>query len=762
MKLKSIFFLLLISLAGLIDIQASFSKTMRYKQRDSTVWPILDLSDHLSNSKEGKEMFALLSQERIQDIVIINDIDEDHWRGNSNIFIKNNSPFMVTMTLELMSALFENQIIICTKSIFKNFKYLANIWNDLIFLELVEFKKKYNNSLLNISDQELQDLQKISKRLTEISFEVDQYFKLKQKPINSLEVQDLLKSLPVNENCFWYLFISSKVDDILNQKNYYSVYEANDDYLLFLPQKIQEPINNYSSVFSKIYLGLDLSSLHLISNLETDNVIFDYQIDHEFDLGYKLNQALKKIFVNKQEFKKNEYYFSKYLLPRFNIFITGHGSSEDYFLGMNKNNIQPLLLLLNNHFWVKTLILSSCYPGGKRFQEIFGHSLKSISNFSEKLNYTVMIFGSFFTTTYSFWGFAEWFNYNDILSKDYFKKIFNYVSLNKNEYLGALEFVRNETYNKLVNYGSIKFPNTGWIMASDYGKEVLNITETKVLSSLNQGLLSVQDSKKIVLLNYSNIPLTLKLEKEVDYLNLEDSCKLLPVNYLYINYFIKKLDFSLVDSENNSYLEPHFIAKILSKIFTLLDLDLEEAKGILIDELVVKEGKEEKRFYNILINLFLKTISFTTEGLSSLNKEEKYLYQYQVLSQKYSIDLLDDINYQYYLLFYNYFKNNLGTYNDISDKLNFIQKLENLPKSLDVAPEVVQRSYKRKEIEDKIKETILKKKLNPKALPFSPKSNSLKNKTHLNSPKRKVHNPYAKGKPEEVKVDKKENIVPNL
>ena len=33
--------------------------------------------------------------------------------------------------------------------------------------------------------------------------------------------------------------------------------------------------------------------------------------------------------------------------------------------------------------------------------------------------------------------------------------------------------------NKILNYVSIKFPNTGWIVANDYEKDVFNITKIK-------------------------------------------------------------------------------------------------------------------------------------------------------------------------------------------------------------------------------------------------------------------------------------------
>lgn len=685
---------------------------------------VAELTADLFEREEDYQAFVSdLSKERMENIVLLNDIYENYWQKNVNIFTKNNEQRVAAnaVTDELFGALLENQTIICTKSLLKNFIYFANIWMDLMSLSMQTFKQKHNQVLVNMNDEELIKIQKIARSIMYFSLEIDEQFKKNE----NIDVKNITKVALendfINPNSLYDIFFSYKAYAILTTKKMHKIYDIGPDYILFIPKSKVEKFKNLPNLFMKIYLGLDLSKFRYIPNISQDAPLNEYRLNSNLSLADALSGVVKNIFVSKQKFKKHKY-FSEFLLPRFNIMMIGHGTEEDQFLGMNQNRIFPLLLQLNNSLWMKSLIIMSCHPGGHRFREIFRRDLDFLTKMSENLNYTIMIVGSFFSTVEGISRTSFWGNHNQDLNLEFYRKIFEYLSLENNEYQEVLEFIRDVTNNPIKNYGSIKFPNTEWIMANDYSKDVLNITGIKAFSSMTSNVMHIPDSKKIILLSTPRILLELCLDSEIDFFKLSRGPKILPMYYLSRDYFINTLRVKVKEDSLLYDLRDDDIGLILAQLFHVPELNIHEEKYILINEVAVTYKNQEKKFFKVIIDLLEQKIFCTT-----VFNQMPFFYCYNTKDKS-----LHHINNEY-LRAFDFLQNRLLANIDKDKTFAFIQRLENLPTTLEALPKVAQESrrmYKQAQqqglnvqarpfISESMKQS--KKGLNPKAKKFTPR-----------------------------------------
>jgi hypothetical protein len=393
------------------------------------------------------------------------------------------------------------------------------------------------------------------------------------------ELSATLAIIPELESFLFKIFFINQVYQDIFSKEIYFVFNVNEDYILLIHQKkINELLKDLSvediknlqpsrvESFYSVYLGIYLKNKDRISDITNDLKIKNYIVDLNVDLGPSLQDALRRIFVNKYEFSKKE--SSSFFLPKFNIFMNGHGSKEDIFVGITDQYFEKILVDFNNRVWVKNLLVSSCYPGGKRFLK----EEKAL----RKLNYPVIFEGSLATFVY-FTGFdVNWLEFFKNFDRNFFTNIFKVLSDVSVDYQRLFKELETtvKSVSDITNYISIKFPNTEWITASDYSKEVLNLTNTKMFV-LGDKTVHIPREKNIILLNTDVILGTLFFDFPI---NLNDESinpraysfdqsadnstdkkvnfKILPIYYKNNNYFISKMKFKIVESLDSFYSSP--------------------------------------------------------------------------------------------------------------------------------------------------------------------------------------------------------------
>lgn len=573
----------------------------------------------------SEDSFARLFQERIEDLVIFNEIEERAWDFDIPLFETKKHKEGLIFTpfgFSLMSSLDNLQTVFCTKFLFKNYIFLSQIWPDLLHLDVLSFRGKYKDRVDNLSDQELN---LIIKAAQEIDLICSDHQSSKSEADKKITISNLLSQLPVDPYSLYYSFLFSKGYQKFKEENKYHIYEINEYFLLFFPKEklnramlaFSQNKNKYKdeffmfrnfNQFCEIYFGLNIPLSNPFTYLESN---FSVTIPHAQDdfIGDYLIDGLQKLFVNNYLWKirRQKELLPAYLLPRFNIVLGGHGHLEEYLMELTPVQIKTVLSFLNHHVWTKTLLLESCYMGGVNFKNIFGHSYQMLNQFTENLNYTILFEGTLYNVTAFFSMYEDWINYNKNINFSLYSTFFDALSLDQTDYLKIIEKLHNSLApeNRISNYVSIKFPNTGWIMVNDYQKEVFNITNSKVAASYTAGKIQVPDDKNLILMNTNIIPIEILVNKKMDMQNEMSFCEFLPVHYMNQNYYIKKLVAKNI--ENIVFKDPEIsFAKILSYFFKFYMVDIEEPINIIIDQVVFGQYP----IYNVLIEWDTKKIYF--------------------------------------------------------------------------------------------------------------------------------------------------------
>jgi hypothetical protein len=588
--------------------------------------PAAKAKDNATNS------FNSLLQERIENLVIFNDVEERAWEYDIPLFEtkghKEESIFDV-FGFSLMSSFANLQTVVCTKFLFKSYIFLSQIWPDLLHLNIKSFQAKYENRVNNLSDKEL-------KSIMEAAQQIDLICSDNLNNNKNIKISNLLSNLPVKEDSLYNCFLFYKGYQSFKQENKYHIYEINDFFLLFFPK---EKLSNASLIFNKnknsrqvsifknfnqfceIYFGLNIPLATPFMYSENNfSVVLPKGAKDNF-IGEYLIGGLQKLFVNNYLWKirREKESLPPYLLPKFNIVLGGHGYLEEFLMELTPQQIKKVLSFFNTHVWTKTLMLESCYIGGVNFKNIFGHSHEMLNQFTENLNYTILFEGSFYTATSFFTIHNNWNNYIKNINNSFYSTIFEALSLGEADYLKIIEKLNSLllSEDQISNYISIKFPNTGWIMANDYQKNVFNITKVRVVTTYPDTSIYIPDSKNIVLMNTNIIPLSIHIN--MTHRPEKNQCKFLPVFYTDQNYAIDLL--RVTDIVVNPANRDQSIANILYDLFNI-KIKLSEPINIFIKKAVI----ERYQIKNILIKLQTKEIFFESlknPGMLVKGQEEK-------------------------------------------------------------------------------------------------------------------------------------------
>jgi hypothetical protein len=702
-------------------------------------------------------IFKRLAEKRNAHLVIFNDISEIF-----RDFFKQNP-----VARYFILALSDRETVLCSKAILKNIHLKFMIWKSLLSSDARDLRVQYPVFFETVSDDDLVKLLLAAKKIDKLMPELRSNEINPQLEEEFRNISDEFKKL--NE-CLFYIFFMYEAYNNIVGDNSYDYLEVNQDYILCIPKEkkaelykdipvsyISAFIEEQSVNFLNIYLGLDLNRFRKIGNIDIDLKISKYQVSADLDLGKSLQEAIKKIFVSKNSFSRSEKF--PYLLPKFNIFLMGHGSKQEFFLGIEDRYLKPILFDLKNNVWMNNLLIFSCYPAA-RFQNLTNTMEADRVKIFSPLDYTVIFVGSSEVSVYGKNIFIN-INYQNNFKLNIFKNIFKILD---NEGVNYEELFKEiseklEPDLQVANYLSILFPYADWVTTTDFSKNVLNLTKVKTLVLLD-GELDVSPEKNLILLNANNIFGTLNFTVPVDFKNKKIPMKILPVNYRKKQYFISKMKFrtiqSLDSSNQNDDLamntsfssqnsdgfgifqdeesSENYCGKLLSELFSFRTMSIEAPVFILIDQLVLEDSSNcRKEFYKVLIDIKDKNIFF-----NSLidNNIMRYFYDWskdESLLAGYDTET-----------FFDFLRTKIIDKSFLENQ-SFIEKLKNISEEINDIPEEIKRSKSLYQIEKRLEELKkepfnFKKALNPDAKEFKPKVKAEPKALK----KRRVNNPYAK------------------
>ncbi len=730
---------------------------------ESLVWDTPEAEIEQKKEEDLKKdffniIFKRLEDERNAHLVIFNDKSEIF----KDFFNQN------VVARYFILALSDRETILCSKAILKNIQFKFLIWKDLLSLDLKNIRVKYSKFFENVKDDELLKLVSSAKKIDVLMLQLNsnqRNLQLEQEVINiSNELQKL------NEFLF-YIFFMYKAYQYIVMDDSYNYLDVNQDYLLCIPNEKKEelfkdiPVSYLSAFireqpvdFLSIYLGLHVNRFREIRNVDLDSNISHYQVNPYLDLGQSLQDAIRRIFVYKNSFSISESF--PYLLPKFNVFLIGHGAEQEFFLGIEDRYIKPILFDLNNNVWMKNLLILSCYPAG-RFKNLTNTMEADRVKIFSPLDYSVIFIGSLDSVVYSRKFLKDWLIYQDNFRLNIFKNTFKILDNESVNYEELLKEFSEDLVNDLrvANYVSILFPHTDWVTATDFSKNVLNLTKVKSLVLLD-GELDIPQEKNIILLNTNSVFGTLNFNVPIDIEDQKIPIKILPVNYKKNQYFIskmkfhsiKKLDcfnqdialrmggsFSSQNSEGFGIFEGdedsnNYCGKLLAEIFSFKGISIKTPIFIFIDQLVIEDSSNcKKEFYKVLVDIKDKKIFFNFLMNETLVRES---YDWS------KNELLIDVENSE--IFFDYLRTHFidGL---LSEHKIFIQKIKDIPTEITDIPDKIKSSHSLYQIQKRLEELkkdpfSFAKGLNPKAKEFIPKA-KVEPKTLK---KRRVHNPYAK------------------
>ncbi len=667
-------------LVSCLYIQNIISSSMPLSERKAHIFKKSEeaLAQHVIKKEE--QLYQSYAQKYQRDIVILNDSFETYRRFK---FLKKNAVFNIpAITDQLKNAIHAKQMILCTKSLLRNFYFLNTIWDNFLRTSPINLQRHYEG-LRNFSLLEIENIKNIITVLNTIvrTAEINSDYH------NFLEkIHEELAKSDINSTLLYYLFMLSKENPELQKiETQYDFYEVNEGYVLLFPHGTQP---------------IDISSIRKVGFNELSRVL---DVDLHESIDILLVDALKKVIKNsvsgsttlshndQSPANLNQTFF------RWNIFIIGHGIAGRTIIGTSYNNFIAILKYFNKNYITNTLTIMSCYSGGNLLRNFFGHEIISnINPLVQTMQYPILFFGSFFSEIRANLILQTWrndqqnFNQNNyqaffknIKEKDYFAALFAFVPLNES----------NQQDQIFTNYGAIKFTNVNWITVSDYHKHVFNITKISILKNYPSYVMHIPDSKNLILMNTNILPIEINIDMVRD--KGVYSCKFLPAFYMDQNYSINILRLNNVDiNPNNREAE---IAKIIYDLFDLRLTGLAEPITIFIKQLFVGRYSIE----NILIKLDeqekIYYESFDTPGkLVVAHKQDEFVI----------VEKIDKPFF--YITDIVYMKDRLQKFMDPQEFLS------------DVNPEFIQKL-----------KNIYKPKLNPQAKPFTPKAKS-NAPSHLN------------------------------
>ncbi len=583
-----------------------------------------------------------LSKERVTDLVIFNDAQELIRLSDSP---DNINQLQKAIINNFIAALLEEQLILATKSLWVSFQNMETIWQDYTALSTEEIKNKYQPRDNNI--------EKVSK----IMKEVEDYYQQIEKDIREgkkeSEIKDFLTKIP-NKNNY------AEITAIFQAHCLYQIIISYDyickdlgNFILFIPKELTLKSGNDKE--KNIFIGLsytELPDFEYKEELSISNQVDIFskieQIRNNEKLGEELLNVLKRLIVNKSILN----HYPKAELSSFNIIINGHGSEELvaeismklYDNLQTKKKTSDVLQLLNflNSSLIKTksLLISSCFSGGKKIRDIIKSSLDNPfvigdpskknylfwNNFFESIKYSIIAVGAFYAPsvgllkkalfTFKDENFAIYNNHyitKDVKDRLILKKYFQYLNEIPVKYKEAARLFFFEEIN-FENLASIKLPNLGWFvpiemtMKGDKNQDTANIYSISQIEALFKKEFTIEKAKRIWLkANY------------VDKINIPKAYYSLPKFFLVSNnqnYVIEEIiapDFILYNE--TASLDTSFFSVIKSFLSVS---EILEPINVVIKSLKTKDYS----FKNIYIFIYKNDVWIHGDG----NYRNGYIY----------------------------------------------------------------------------------------------------------------------------------------
>jgi len=570
--------------------------------------------------------FSSLPNDSIQNLIIINDCTELIPRNLppseiNSLFNQGEGAELI----EFLQALRENQFILCTKSLWISLQNAAFTWESYISLPketlLQEFKKISFNTALqkNPFQGKKNDLKKMIDRDKQMIMKISTKFQeLTQSIANASDYSG--KIAVANKLCQKYreeldptyqemmpLFTIYTTFKLASAYNY-TCKDVSDEFILFIPDNLTKSLHRLWLKF----LDYDYKNFPTLEIAQ--NILYQAEnLDYDHLLGQKLLRTLKLLPLKHQ--RKGEACF-------FNFYLTGHGSTDmtaEVSTVIKQNQAQQSISdfqkILNFLQWTgntKSLTISSCYSGGKKFIDSFQVSNPLSNSFLEKLSYPIIFEGSFYVSTLSNVDVSDGsqlFSMRDnrLLSNEFlyapqftsnpqkYKEYFESLNETPPNYQNAATVLSNivqdisgiKSLNSmfLSNFVSIKFPHTSWLTPIDITSESDSIKKkhTYVISqiyAMTHPIINIDKDVDAILLNANWIE-ALKLTREFDRLPA-----FLPMKHHNQNYVIEQIEF--LDTKLNTKDEfGSSFHQLMHACFYLSDI--EEQINIVVKKLKITE-----------------------------------------------------------------------------------------------------------------------------------------------------------------------------
>ena len=439
-----------------------------------------------------------LPKERTHNCIILNDTSENVFQKKKAFFWNN---LNITISNKLSIALIEiPSPIICSKSIWANMQYLAQLWKDFAHLspeDLFErykdhttesnktFRahiKKYAPAIKAIDEIYLKTNQLIGeltlqkKSMTDIISmrgEIEEEIlplygtdsiKTAQKycssdDANRIDCDDLIKfSKDFNLQRIFRMYLYYRNIDWSKWK----CFEINEDYLLFVPTDFipKTTTNKYRSLFSTHMTDAQMETgLKGIespafdptqSALNLPKASLNRLINMPYFIGKELLDALKKTFVmesdlqQKTDITASSNQYTPWILPSWNIFLGGHGMIGFCISGLS---------ILGHNFTFNQMLQ---FFTGKVKNELSDYFLKNNQNFNQKdtnseFNQILQFFAHKVKT--------KLFTYSSCYpAGDNLQTVFNFTSAASSKYLESIPYtIMALGVTSALTYSSFKY-----------------------------------------------------------------------------------------------------------------------------------------------------------------------------------------------------------------------------------------------------------------------------------------------------------------
>lgn len=489
---------------------------------------IMSYSNYLSTAKLTSLEQSVLNKERTTNLIIINDIQE---------IIDPTNPFATSL---LTQALDDQQLILCTKSVWINLQSNFTKLNTELFLNNEPFS--IDSTYQQIQGTKWENiLQEYVLSLEHI--ESSMISKLKQDFKNNFfinlncELQNILNYILDLIHAHYKKLLATRNDFLQLIKSKYICKELNNDFILFIPQKYVQ--NQSKNLIKDAWTGLsysqypDYSLTNIIDQKRFEKISerSQFLLENMHIFNESLFQVITALIISNQFIKYED-------LPFFNIFLIGHGSdnliAEIDINPIKNEELSPFLKLMhifNRSFRTKSVTLMSCYPGGKKLVDAYKIDNKYTNKFLDAVSYTIINIGTLYKT----------------IRLDINQKFFiNYFSDLQETPPNYSKICSMLTNNFIENHISLKLPHTAWfspIQLKDH-----TITLSQVAMTTKNDPITI-DSKKIIFLGANYIPRTLKFNAD----EIRELPIFLPENYINQSYYFTNLEFDNLTTDIDLY-----------------------------------------------------------------------------------------------------------------------------------------------------------------------------------------------------------------